>query len=89
MSGANLPLLNVIIPLLVEKRRSEGELDAQIERNSFASTEMRGYLLDPILRHHSNESTRKKSMQGSRNTPPVQSELISLLLLCIYLIVSP
>ena len=66
MSGANLPLLNVIIPLPIEKSRSEGELDAQIKRNSYASTKMCGYLLDPILRHHCNESSRKQSMQDSR-----------------------
>ena len=66
MSGANRHHQNVIIPLLVEKRHSEGELDAQIEGNSFASTEMRIYLLDPILRHHYNELSRKQSMQGSR-----------------------
>ena len=49
MSDINLPLLNVIIPLLVEKKPSEGELDAQIERNAFASTKVRGYLLNPLL----------------------------------------
>ena len=64
VSGANLPLLNGISPLLVEKRCSKGELDAQIERNSFLSTEMRGYLLDPILHHHCNQSLHKKSLQG-------------------------
>ena len=56
----------MIIPLPVEKSRLEGELNAQIERNSFASTEMREYLLDPILHHHYNESSPKQSMQGSR-----------------------
>ena len=66
MSGANLPLLNVIIPLPVEKSCSEGELDAQIEMNSFTSTKLRGYLLDPILCHHCNESSRKQSIQGPR-----------------------
>ena len=40
MLGANLLLLNVTIYLPVKKRHLEGELDAQIERNSFASNEM-------------------------------------------------
>ena len=65
MSGANLTLLNVIIPLHVEKRRLEGELDVQIKRNSFSSIEMHIYLLDPLLYHHYSGSSRKQSMQGS------------------------
>ena len=67
MSGASLPLLNVIIPQLVEKRFLEGELDAQIDRNSFASTKRRGYFLDPLLCHHCNESLCKQSIQGLNN----------------------
>ena len=63
VSGTNLPLLNEIIPPPVEKRRLEGELDEQIERNSFASIEMRIYLLDPLLCHHCNELSHKISMQ--------------------------
>ena len=63
--GANLPLSNVIISLPSEKTRSEGELDAQIDRNSFASTEMCRYLLDPLLCHHYNNLSPKQSMQGS------------------------
>ena len=65
MSGASLPLLNVIVPLPMEKRGSEGELNAQIDKNFVASTEMHGYLLDPLLCHHCNESSRKQSIQGS------------------------
>ena len=59
VSDADIPLLNVIIPLPIEKGRAEGELDAQIEKNSFASTKMRRNLLDPILHCHYNESSRK------------------------------
>ena len=59
VSSTNLPFLNKIIPLRVEKIRLEGELDAQIDKNSFASTEMRGYLLGDLLCHQCNESSYK------------------------------
>ena len=48
----NFPLLYVMIPRPDEKRRSDGELEAQTERNHFANIASRGYFSDPILHHH-------------------------------------
>ena len=39
----NFPLLYVTIPHLDEKRCSDGELEAQTERNPFANIASRGY----------------------------------------------
>ena len=58
VSFADIPLLNVIIPLPIEKIPAEGELDTQIEKNSFARTKMRRNLLDPILHCNYNESCK-------------------------------
>ena len=48
----NFPLLYVTIPRSDEKRRSDGELKAQTERNPFANIPSRGYFSDPILHHY-------------------------------------
>ena len=66
VSGDNLPPINVIIPLPMEKRCLEGERNVQIARNFFVSTKMGRYFLDPILHHNYSDLLCKKSLQGSQ-----------------------